>query len=223
MRRAPLFSPPRTAWLLLSLLLASPAWALESAPQVSFQFTLTTTVPNDMVRAVVGLTVAAASLAQAQGQINEAMAWASDQIKQYPAISMGTAALGTAPVYQDNVLTGYRAWQSLELTTSDLNQLTALIGILQERIGIQEIAFYPGEQAMRNAELDMLGQAATEAQQRAAKLGASMGRQRPSLVSLDLNPNYSVVRGPVSLYAEPTLPPGNSLVQLQVHAVYKMH
>lgn len=64
---------------------------------------------------------------------------------------------------------------------------------------------------------------ATEAQQRAAQLGAAMGRQRPGLVSLDLNPNYSTVRSPVDLYAEPTLPPGDSLVQLQAHAVYKMH
>lgn len=218
-----LLLPAAPALLLLSLLLASPSWALEMAPQISFQFSLASKVPNDMVRAVVGLTTEAPSLAEAQGQLNEAMAWATDQVGHYPAVSVGIASVGTTPVYQDNVLTGYRAWQNLELTTADFNQLTALIGILQQRIGIQEITFYPSEEALRNAELDMLGQAASEARQRAEKLGTSMGRQHPTMVSLDLNPNYSVIDRTVDLYAGPTLPPGESVVHLQVQAIYKMH
>lgn len=214
---------PLSALLLLACLQALPAWALERAPQVSFQFSLAATVPNDMVRAVVGLTTEAASLAEAQAQLNETMTWATDQIKLYPTIMVGTASMGTTPIYQDNnILTGYRAWQNLELTTADVGQLTTLIGILQERLGIQEIGFYPSEEALRNAELDMLGQAATEAQQRAAKLAAAMGQTHPTLVSLDLNPNYSVINRTVDLYTAPTLPPGNSTVRLQVHAAYRM-
>ena len=212
-----------SALLLLACMLSLPARALERAPQVSFQFSLAATVPNDMVRAVVGLTTEAASLAEAQRQLNETMTWAADQIAPYPAITVGTASMGTTPVYQDNnVLTGYRAWQNLELTTADVGQLTTLIGILQERLGIQEISFYPSDVALRNAELDMLGQAATEAQQRAAKLAAAMGQAHPTLTSLDLNPNYSVINRTVDLYAAPTLPPGNSTVRLDVHAVYSM-
>lgn len=239
----------KSALLLASLSLLTPVmtsqvWAMESdsksvnesdleflkSPQASFQFTLTAKVPNDMMRAVVGLTVETSSLSQAQDQINEAMDWAAYQIKKYPTVTMATADVGTSPVYTDEVLTGYRAWQNLELTTSDFNQLTSLVGILQDRLGINEIAFYPSEKALRDAEMDMMSKAADEAQRRVKKLGDPVGYNRPKLISLDINPdnsNHGFVRtAPIGFSAnsnlDPVLPAGESTVKIRVNAVYKM-
>ncbi|MGB7933998.1 MAG: SIMPL domain-containing protein [Gammaproteobacteria bacterium] len=74
-------------------------------------------------------------------RINEDMEWALGIAKRQRGITSRTGSYQTYPVYKDNVLTGWRGEQSLELEGKDIRDISRLVGELQKKLQVKSMSF----------------------------------------------------------------------------------
>ena len=80
--------------------------------------------------------------ARLAARINADMAWALQQAGLYKQVKARTGSYQTWPVERDKILTkGWRGQQMLELESTDIESLSQLAGILQEKLKIKSMRF----------------------------------------------------------------------------------
>jgi len=97
--------------LLVLALAALPALGHEPEPRynrASFSVSATEDVANDTLVAVLAVQRDGSSARQLATEVNQVMAWALAKAKEAPAIKVQTLDYQTNPIYQKNVVTGWR-------------------------------------------------------------------------------------------------------------------
>lgn len=175
---------------LVLIMLATVACAHDNDPiydRVSLNASAEQEVENDTLVAVLFAEHQAQRQKDVSRVVNEAVRWALDKAKGKAGIKVQTTQYNTSPVYTKNVVTGWRARQSIRLESSDADAIGELIGELQEQLSIGSIN-YAVSKAARDAVEEALTSAALKQFKRRAELIASdLGRKTYRIVQLHIN------------------------------------
>ena len=181
----PVFRNPVTA---LALLLAAvPALAHDPEPhynRASFSVSATADVENDTLVAVLAVQRDGNSARQLAAEVNQVMAWALARAKEASSIKVQTLDYQTSPIYQKNTVTGWRVSQSLRLEGQDAAAISELVGALQERLNLQQVAYEVSPQQRREVEDRLIGEAIADFEARAKLLAAGLKRRGHRLVQM---------------------------------------
>ena len=176
--------------LLVLALAALPALGHEPEPRynrASFSVSATEDVANDTLVAVLAVQRDGSSARQLATEVNQVMAWALGRAKEAPAIKVQTLDYQTNPIYQKNVVTGWRVSQSLRLEGRDTAAVSDMVGVLQERLNLQQVAYEVSRERRKEVEDRLIGEAIAAFQARAKRVAADLQRRTFRLVQMDVS------------------------------------
>lgn len=196
---------PRALLALPVALAALPALAHEPEPRfnrATFAVSASEDVPNDTLVAVLTAQRDGSSARQLAVEVNQAMAWALAKAREAPGIEAQTLDYQTSPMYQKGTVTGWRVSQSLRLEGRDRAAVGDLIGVLQERLNLQQIGYEVSRERRKEVEDRLIGEAIAAFQARAKRVAADLQRRTYRLVQMDL----STGGGPVPVLRQRAMP-----------------
>lgn len=219
------------AALLLAAGAAAPALADDAAEpgrRVSFAVEAAREVPNDWMRAVVGVTEEDADPAQAADRVNRAMTWALEQARGETRVKARSGGYHTQPVYHEGKLRRWRASQDLVLEGSDADAMTALLGTLQSRLQLRSFAFSVSDEQRRRVEEELVSEALAAFRARAELVRTNLEARRYAIDEIAIETGRHVPPVPrmamameaasSKRVAPPPAEPGTSRVIVNVHA-----
>ena len=92
-------------------------------------------------------------------EVNEAIRWALTQAKRNAAVKVRTTQYNTSPIYNKQIIIGWRARQSIRLESKDPDQLSELMGDLQTRLSIGSVNYAVSKPARDSAEESLITEA----------------------------------------------------------------
>ncbi|MGD2076116.1 MAG: SIMPL domain-containing protein [Gammaproteobacteria bacterium] len=189
------------AWSLFALLPAAATAAEEQLrDQVSFSVEADEDVENDRVEATLAVNAEDRDPAQLAETINRAMDWALQRARDEKGIDAQTAGYQTYPVYDERKIVRWRGRQELRLESQEVDRLSRLIGVLQERLQVQSLRFSVSPDRRRAVEEALVEQVLAGFQKRAALIVRSLGAKDYELVTVDIRTGER--RPPIPVRAE---------------------
>ena len=192
--------------LLLVLALATlPALAHEPElryNRASFSVSATEDVANDTLVAVLTVQRDGSSARQLAAEVNQVMAWALAKAKEAPSIKVQTLDYQTSPIYQKSTVTGWRVSQSLRLEGRETAAVSDLVGVLQERLNLQQVGYEVSRERRKEVEDRLIGEAIAAFQARAKRVAADLQRRTFRLVQMDV----STGPAPMPVYRQRAMP-----------------
>jgi predicted secreted protein len=147
----------------------------EAGRRVRFSVESAREVPNDWIRAELGVTAEHADPAALADTVNRAMAWALEQARAESTLAVQSGSYQTHPVYEDGRLRRWRASQILVLEGAENETMTRLVGALQERLQLQSFGFSVSPEAQAAVEEALVGEALAAFQARAEQVRRALG------------------------------------------------
>lgn len=191
------------ALLLAVLLLPSLAQADEDERRynlVRLQAERVEQVSNDTMHVSLNTYGEDRDAAQLAERINADMKWALQQVAGYKAVKAKTGTYRTWPVERDKILTkGWRGQQALELKSTDIEMLSKLAGMLQERLRINSMRFTVSDEQREAAENRLVDQALDAFKERARIIRLNFNASGYRIV--DINVGTSTAHPPVRYQA----------------------
>lgn len=191
--------------LLVLALSALPAHAHEPElryNRASFSVSATEDVANDILVAVLTVQRDGSSARQLAAEVNQVMAWALAKAKEAPSIKVQTLDYQTSPIYQKNTVTGWRVSQSLRLEGRETAAVSDLVGVLQERLNLQQVGYEVSRERRKEVEDRLIGEAIAAFQARAKRVAADLQRRTFRLVQMDV----STGPAPMPVYRQRAMP-----------------
>ncbi len=186
-------------------------------------------VPNDRLKAELYVQYEGEDAAQLAGRVNQAVAWALEQSKRVPEVEVRTLDYRTHPLYRKQTLSGWRVQQAISLKSADAAAMGRLIGILQERLAVEQVGYELSPEARREAENDLMARAIAAFRERAEMVSRQFGREGYRLVQVDIQgggqgpqPMYRAAMAMEADRAPPSLQPGSETVQLTVSGTIEL-
>lgn len=161
--------------------------AAEARNRVSFQVERSREVPNDQVRAVVGVSAEDSDSARLADRVNETMAWALGVAKRAEGVEVRSGGYQTYPVHEKGAITRWRAQQDLQLESRDVAAVSELLGKLQSRLVLRGIEFGVSTEARRELEASLVAEALAAFRTRAEQVQKELGARDHELVSLSIH------------------------------------
>ncbi len=127
--------------------------------------------------------------------VNATMQWALKLAQADKDIEASTRSYQTYPVYNDTIITGWRASQELYMRSTDIPGLTELVGELQQKLQVSQMNFTPTKQTRTKVENELISEAMVAFRQRAEIVKGHMDYR---IVNLQVNTGQA---GPV-MYRE---------------------
>ncbi|MEX2352719.1 MAG: SIMPL domain-containing protein, partial [Gammaproteobacteria bacterium] len=173
--------------LLIPVSLAYPAEDSTLFNQVHIDAQVERDVENDQLEVLM--------VAEAEGnqpdvlaaRINQSMQWALDQGQDNEGIEISTRSYQTYPVYRDRTVVGWRASQELQLKSTRIQELTELVGKLQEKLQVRHMNFSPTRETRVKVENELISEAMTAFRQRAEIIKGHMDHQDYRIVNVHVN------------------------------------
>ncbi|HEC15056.1 MAG TPA: DUF541 domain-containing protein [Sedimenticola sp.] len=144
-------------------------------------------VQNDTLVAVLYMQKEGRSTVRLAKEVNRELAWAVRLAKDVPGIKVQTLDYRTTPIYQKRARTGWRVRQSLRLESRDAVRLSQLVGELQERLAVGNIAYTISPERRRQAENRLISRAIAAFKERARLIAAELDQPAYRLVRMDVN------------------------------------
>jgi predicted secreted protein len=154
--------------------------------RISFDVSASEEVASDLLVVRLFSQHQARQQAQAANRVNEEMTWALAEAGKVSSVRAQTLDYRTTPVYEERKIRAWQTRQSMRLESPDRDALTSLLGMLQERLGIESVA-YEISPVLRAGASERLTDAAIERfRARAAKITAAFSRQSYTLVQVNI-------------------------------------
>lgn len=157
-------------------------------------------VDNDWMTATLAVQAEDKDAGQLANKVNATMTWAVNQLRPFANLETKTRDYQTYPRYdtsQTRRLIGWRATQTLEITTGDFESAGKAIQQLQERLQVQGIRLSAKEETRKVASDRLINQALNAFKQRARLIQTNMG-----------SPGYRIID--VNIHADNNMPHFNS-------------
>ena len=139
-------------------------------------------------------------VARLAARINADMAWALQQVDLYKKVKARTGSYRTWPVERDNILTkGWRGQQMLELESTDIESLSQLAGLLQEKLKINSMRFTVSDHKREEVENRLIDAALNAFKERARIIRVNLEAKGYRLV--DINVGTSAQHPPIRYQA----------------------
>jgi len=191
--------------LLVLALVTLPALAHEPEPRfnrATFSVSATEDVANDTLVAVLTVQRDGGSARPLAAEVNQVMAWALAKAKEAPSIKVQTLDYQTSPIYQKSTVTGWRVSQSLRLEGRETAAVSDLVGVLQERLNLQQVGYEVSRERRKEVEDRLIGEAIAAFQARAKRVAADLQRRTFRLVQMDV----STGPAPMPVYRQRAMP-----------------
>jgi len=191
--------------LLVLALAALPAAAHEPEPRfnrATFSVSATEDVANDTLVAVLTVQRDGGSARPLAAEVNQVMAWALAKAKEAPSIKVQTLDYQTSPIYQKSTVTGWRVSQSLRLEGRETAAVSDLVGVLQERLNLQQVGYEVSRERRKEVEDRLIGEAIAAFQARAKQVAADLQRRTFRLVQMDVSSGPA----PMPVYRQRAMP-----------------
>jgi predicted secreted protein len=178
--------------LLVLFFLLSTACALsaaEKAPdsnRVSFRVTANAEVDSDLLVVRLFVQHQARQQAQAANQVNKDMSWGLAEIAKHSVVKAQTLDYRTNPVYDKRKITAWQTRQSLRMESADHEALSALLGVLQQRLGVESVAYEVSTAVREAVEKELIHTAIERFRTRAASVTAAFQRSHYNLVNINI-------------------------------------
>lgn len=203
----------------------------EPMRRVDFQVERSRDVPNDRVRAIVGVTDEDADPAALADRVNQTMSWALAAAREAEDVEAESAGYRTQPVFHEGKLRRWRASQDLVLEAEEVEALSALVGTLQERLQLRTIDFLVSPERRREAEDVLIAEALAAFRARAELVRESLGASAYEIVRVSINAGGGPPPRPVyaeaamrtaSAVAPPSLEAGSSTLTVNLHGTIEL-
>ena len=157
-------------------------------------------IPNDTMHVSLNTYGEDRDAARLATRINADMAWALQQTGMFKKIRAKTGSYQTWPVERDKILTkGWRGQQMLELESTDIESLSKLAGILQEKLKVKSMRFTVSDQQREAAENRLINAALNAFKERARIIRVNLEASGYRLV--DVNVGTSAQQPPIRYQA----------------------
>lgn len=184
-------------------------------------------IENDTMKVTLLASHQAQQSSEANKVVNQQMASALNKLKQTTGIHYETGNYQTHPIYQNQQVAGWRASQQLELKSTDVKQLSALVGKLQQDLKVSSMSFAVSKQVRHKTENLLSVEALTQFKARAVLIQETMGADRYQIVAIDVNTGTqpipirrSMMRAEMSMMAAkppaPAVEGGSSTIYVKV-------
>jgi predicted secreted protein len=176
--------------LVAAVALASPAVAHETEPgydRISLAASVEREVENDLLVAILFVERQGRRQQTVSNEVNEAIRWALDKSKQSGGVKVQTTQYSTSPLYNKTVITGWRARQSIRLESTEADQLSDLIGELQERLSIGSVNYAISKASRDLVEESLISEALARFGRRADLVTRDLGRKGYRIVQININ------------------------------------
>jgi len=186
--------------LLLSLVLpltaaaAGTAQAPADATRVNLSASVARDTDNDLIRATLAVEMESPDAARLAQQVNDAMGWALERARAYPAVTAESGNYQTAAVHEKTQFKYWRASQRLQLESRDAEALTALAGELQTRLILKGMQFTLSKERRAETENALITQAIDAFRARAAVVQHSLHADGYRISELNVNTESPIVR-----------------------------
>lgn len=180
----------RTAILMPAGLLLTFMAVADEAPTTYNRINLSVSaeerVANDIVTAELYSEREGEQASRVASEVNQDMAWALDLAQSVEEVSVQTTGYFSQPVYQKQIVVGWRVRQSIRLEAQDAARLSELIGELQQRLAMASIRYTISPDSRSKAEDGLIARALAAFDQRAQLVTTELGRTDYRIVHLDV-------------------------------------
>ena len=142
-------------------------------------------------------------------QVNKDMRWALEQVKVHQAIIHETYSYSTRPIYnekeyrekqqQRKKIIAWRSTQQLSLVSEDIEQLTQLVGQLQNKLTVRHMRFSPSKNTRLEAENRLIEEALTTLKDKVRIVLRTMDERHYRILNIDIGNNQSA---PIATYRQ---------------------
>lgn len=228
----------RVVSLTLSCLMVLVSWEVHAhggdpaaEDQVSFRVEAGQEVDNDRAVATMAVIAEDRQATALAATINAAMRWALDKAGAYPQVRVGSGSYQTYPVYDNKKIVRWSGRQQLQLESTSIDKLSALIGELQEKLQLQSMQFSVSPGRRQKIEDGLIEQALAAYNARAELIRSALGARAFDLVNMSVNTSG---QGPVvplraeaavmssAPAASPSFEAGTSRLTVQVSATIQL-
>lgn len=119
--------------------------------------------------------------------VNKAIRWALERCKGVETVKVQTTQYNTSPLYNKQIINGWRARQGIRLESTDAATLGELIGDLQEQLLVASIDYGVSKQSRDSAEEELTEQALRLFMKRARHISQTLGRDGFQIVQIHVN------------------------------------
>jgi predicted secreted protein len=189
-----------------------------------------TEVENDTLTAVLYAQREGTDLSTLANEVNKTIKKAVATSKKSPNVDVRTLAYQTIPRYDKQRLTGWRVRQSIRLESQDSEQLSKLIGDLQNSLAVESINYSVSPQKVREVEDKLIVEAIDAFTRRAKLITKQFGRSNYRLVEVHINTAGAPIRpmqmrsAPMALEAAsaPTIEAGKQDIRITINGTIEM-
>jgi predicted secreted protein len=164
--------------------------------------------------------------------VNRTIAWAVELARQASGIKVQTLQYRQEPVYRNKSISSWRVRQSIRLESSDVTNLSRLVGELQERLSVASLRYTISPKVRQEVEDELITLALGRFGRRGKLIAGELGRSDYRIVAMDVSTSGAspapVRMRAVSAMAEssrvtaPTLEPGVQSVTVQVSGTIEL-
>jgi len=175
--------------LLLSVFSFS-SYAHDNEPlfnQVNLQAQAEREIPNDQLTVMLAVEEEGKEAAKIAKKINEDMDWALNIVANKSEVDSQTQAYNTYPIYDKRTVIGWRAIQQLELKSTNITELSELVGKLQSRLQVKNMRFSPTRETRVQYENELIEEAMIAFKQRVDIVKKHMDDKNVRIVNMHVN------------------------------------
>lgn len=186
----------------LLMFLSSPLIAHDNEPlfnQVNLQAQSERDIPNDQLIVLLAVEEEGKEAAKIANKINKDMDWALNKTRPHKDIEARTLSYNTSPIYDKRTVIGWRAVQQLELKSTNITELSELVGDLQERLKVKNMKFSPTKETRKHYEDELIEEAMLAFKQRVEIVKKHMDNKNVRIVNLHVNTGVGHIQ---PVYAE---------------------
>ena len=176
--------------LIVCVFMSFPIYAHDTQPEfnrVSLTASATREVENDLLVANLYAEHQAQKQQDVANHVNKAIRWALERAKKETGLKVQTTQYNTSPLYNKQIINGWRARQGIRLESTDSAALSELIGELQERLLVASINYGVSKAARDSAEEELTDEALQMFMQRADKIARTLDRNGFRIVQIHVN------------------------------------
>lgn len=200
--------------------------------RISFRVEVGREVQNDRVTALLQAHAEGRDAARLADEINDAMSWALQQVKDVKDVTSQSGNYRTYPVYDKRKIVNWRGAQELRLESHDVPALTRLLGTLQERLQMQSMQFSVSPVARDAVEDELIAEALAAFGKRASLIAGSLKADGYELLDVSINSTghppvipmrmESAARVSAASVAPPAVEQGSSRISVQVNGSIRL-
>lgn len=204
--------------------------ATSALDRVRFEVERTRQVAHDRITAIVGVTAEDSEPARLADRINETMAWALGKARAADAVEAKSGSYQTHPVHEDGKIRRWRGSQELILSSGDVPAVTALIGELQSRLLVRQVAFGVSPERRRQVQDELISESLIAYEQRAQRIQQALSARGYRLVEMTIETPDS--QAPIARFsraqvlsaemASPAFEAGETELGVRIHATIEL-